>query len=118
MIEIDTRLRAARGLEKPETEASQAAFQHLKARGKAHTPPPVSSDGWGGIDQALIAGYGQVPPYQGRGRPPSKKQAGEDWQYLQVIKHRDTHGSRQAVELTVVLGDEAEVLAALGRSTA
>lgn len=118
MIEIDTRLRAARGLEKTETEASQAAFQHLKARGNAHTPPPLISDGWGGIDQALIEVYGQVPPYQGRGRPPSKKQAGEDWQYLQVIKHRDTHGSLQEVELKVVLGDEAQVLATLGRSTA
>lgn len=118
MIEIDTRLRAGRGLEKTETGASQAAFQHLKERGNPDTPPPLVSDGWGGIDQALIEVYGQVPPYQGRGRPPTKKHPGEDWQYLQLIKQRDTHGRVEAIQFKVVLGDEAEVLATLGQSTA
>ena len=33
------------------------------------------------IDQALIEVWGQVPPYGGRGRPPTRKQPGEGWLY-------------------------------------
>ncbi len=60
MIEIDTRLRLARGIAKTETKASITVFETLKRRGHPEAPPAVVSDGWGGIKQAMIAVYGQV----------------------------------------------------------
>jgi len=36
-------------------------FQMLKRRGHPHRPPPTISDGWGGIDEAMLAVYGIVP---------------------------------------------------------
>jgi hypothetical protein len=118
MMDMDNRLRVARGIAKTETEASRIVFQTLKQRGHPEAPPPTVSDGWGGIAEAMIDVYGVVPPYQGVGRPPTHKQPQPGWQYLQVVKHRDEHGHLEHVEVRVILGDEAEVLALLGRSTA
>jgi len=118
MIDMDSRLRVARGIAKTETEASIIVFQTLKQRGHPEAPPPTVSDGWGGIDEAMIEVYGVVPPYPGFGRPPTHKQPQPGWQYLQVVKHRDAHGHLEQVELRVIFGDEAEVLALLGHSTA
>jgi hypothetical protein len=117
MIDIDTRLRVARGIAKTETEASIEVFQTLKRRGHPDAPPPTVSDGWGGIDNAMIEVYGLVPEYQGVGRPPTLKQPQPGWQYLQVVKQRE-NGRVVGVELRVVYGDEEEVLALLGKSTA
>lgn len=116
MIDSDTRLRVARGIAKTETEASQIVFSTLKLRGHPDKPPPTISDGWGGIREAMVEVYGQVPPYSGRGRPPTLKQPGEDWQYLQMVKQRE-NGRVIGTELRVIYGDEAEVLALLGKST-
>jgi hypothetical protein len=118
MIDIDSRLRVARGIAKTETEASRAVFQTLKDRGHPEAPPPTMSDGWGGIDQAMIDVYGQVPAYAGRGRPPTRKQAQTDWQYVQFVKHRDAHGRLRSTELRVVFGEPDVVLALFGQSTA
>jgi hypothetical protein len=118
MIDMDNRLRVARGIAKTETKASLIVFQTLKQRGHPEAPPPTVSDGWGGIGEAMIEVYGEVPPYQGSGRPPTRKQPQAGWQYLQVIKHRDEHGHLERIEQRVIFGDEAEVLALLGRSTA
>jgi hypothetical protein len=118
MIDIDSRLRVARGIAKTETEASQEVFATLKARGHPEAPPPTMSDGWGGITQAMLEVYGQVPAYQGRGRPPTSKQAQADWQYLQFVKHRDEHGRLLNTELRVIFGDPDAVLALFGQSTA
>lgn len=118
MIEPDTRLRLARGLGSNETAASQAAFSQLKLRGHPEAPPPLISDGWGGIKQALIEVYGQVPAYKGRGRRPEKKRAVAGWQYLQMVKKRDARGRFMGTELRVIFGEEEAVLALLGRSTA
>lgn len=117
MIEPDTRLRLARGLGMNETQASEAAFTQLKGRGHPEAPPALISDGWGGIKQALIAVYGQVPAYKGRGRRPQKKRPVEGWQYLQVVKKRDARGCVIGTKLRVIFGEE-EVIAKLGRSTA
>lgn len=117
MIEIDTRLRVARGIAKTETEASTEVFETLKRRGHPAAPPAVVSDGWGGIKQAMIAVYGQVPSYKGRGRRPRKKRPVDGWQYLQVVKERDTHGRFLGTERRVIFGKEDEVLALLGQST-
>lgn len=118
MIEPDTRLRLARGLGQNETKASEAAFIQLKGRGHPEMPPPLISDGWGGIKQALIEVYGQVPAYKGRGRRPQQKRPVEGWQYLQVVKKRDARGRFLGTERRVIFGEEEAVLALLGRSTA
>jgi hypothetical protein len=117
MIDADSRLRVARGIAKTETEASTEVFQTLKRRGHPDAPPPTVSDGWGGIDDAMIEVYGIVPEYQGRGRPPTRKQPQPGWQYLQVVKQRE-NGRVVGVTLRVVFGDEEEVLEHLGKSTA
>lgn len=67
MIDIDSRLRVARGIAKTETQASEKGFEMLKRRGHPHAPPPVVSDGWGGIDSAMVEVVGLVPEYSGRG---------------------------------------------------
>jgi hypothetical protein len=118
LLDTDSRLRVARGIAKNETEASIEVFQTLKRRGHPDAPPPVISDGWGGIDDAMIAVYGNVPNYSGHGRPPTLKRPGADWQYVQMVKRRDEHGRLQGVRIQVIFGTETEVLALLGTSTA
>jgi hypothetical protein len=75
MLDMDSRLRVARGIAKNETLASIAVFRTLKRRVHSDGPPPTISDGWGGIDEAMIEVYGLVPEYGGRGRPPTRKKA-------------------------------------------
>ena len=118
MIETDTRLRTARGIAKTETKASTKVFETLKRRGHPEAPPPTISDGWGGIDDAMVEVYGQVPPYKGTGRPPTKKRPLEGWQYLQMVKQRDERGRVLGTKLRVIFGNEDEVIATLGSSTA
>jgi hypothetical protein len=117
-LDIDTRLRVARAIEKDETQASIAVFQMLKRRGHPDGPPPTISDGWGGIDQAMIEVYGMVPEYCGRGRPPTRKQPGADWLYLQMVKQRNEIGRFAGTKLKVIFGSKDEVIALLGKSTA
>jgi hypothetical protein len=118
MLDMDTRLRVARAIGKDETQASIGVFQILKRRGHPAGPPPTLSDGWGGIDEAMVEVYGLVPEYAGRGRPPTRKKPGSDWLYLQMVKQRDEHGRFQGTKLRVVFGSKAEVVALLGKSTA
>lgn len=117
MIESQTRLRAARGIAKSETEAAIEAFEQLKGRGHRHSPPPLVSDGWGGYDEAMVEVWGKVPKYGGRGRPPTKKKPQADWQYLQMVKQREK-GRVMGVKAKTIYGeDEGEVLKLLGQST-
>ena len=118
MIDMDSRLRAARGIAKDETQASIEVFRTLKRRGHPHSPPPTISDGWGGIDEAMVEVYGCVPEYQGRGRPPTRKKPGKDWLYAQMVKQRNSHGRVCGTKLRVVFGTKTEVLELLGASTA
>lgn len=101
---------------KTETEASIEVFQTLRRRGHPEAPPPVISDGWGGIDEAMIEVYGQVPPYTGRGRRPTRKRPVDGWQYLH--KQRDERGRVIGTKLRVIFGQEKQVIAKLGGSTA
>jgi hypothetical protein len=117
MLDMDTRLRVARGIAKTETEASIEVFQTLKRRGHPGAPPPMISDGWGGIDNAMVEVYGQVPEYQGVGRPPTRKQPLPGWQYVQRVKQRE-NGRVVDVQVRVVFGDPTETLKLLGQSTA
>jgi len=118
MLDRDSRLRVARGIAKNETLASIEVFQTLKRRGHPDGPPPTISDGWGGIDEAMVEVYGLVPEYSGRGRPPTRKKAQPGWQYLQMVKQRDEHGHLQGIKLRVVFGKKAELIKLLGQSTA
>jgi hypothetical protein len=118
MLDMDSRLRVARGIAKNETLASIEVFKTLKRRGHPDGPPPTISDGWGGIDDAMIEVYGVVPEYSGRGRPPTRKRADPGWLYLQMVKQRDERGCVTGIKLRVVFGKKAEVLALLGKSTA
>lgn len=117
MLDRDTRLRVARGIAKTETLAAMEVFQTLKRRGHPEAPPPTISDGWGGIDEAIIEVYGQVPAYQGVGRPPTRKRPQPGWQYVQAVKQRE-HGRIVGVELRVIFGDPVKTLELLGQSTA
>ena len=118
MLDMDSRLRVGRGIAKNETLASIEVFKTLKRRGHPDGPPPTISDGWGGIDDAMIEVYGVVPEYSGRGRPPTRKRACPGWQYMQMVKQRDERGRVQGIKLRVVFGKKSELLALLGKSTA
>lgn len=116
MIESDTRLRAARGIAKSETEAAIEAFEQLKRRGHRHSPPPLVCDGWSGYDEAMVEVWGKVPEYRGRGRPPSRKKPGVGWHYLQMVKQRE-NGRVVGVKAKTIYGDERQVRELLGEST-
>jgi hypothetical protein len=118
LIDMDSRLRVTRGIGKDETEASLRVFQTLQKRGHSDGPPPLISDGWGGIDEAMLVVYGLVPEYAGRGRPPSRPKPAKDWRYLQMVKQRDEHGRLQGVKLKAIWGQKAELIDLLGKSTA
>lgn len=118
MLDMDSRLRVACAIAKDETQASTGVFQMLKRRGHPDGPPPTLSDGWGGIDQAMVAVYGLVPEYAGRGRPPTRKKPGTDWQYLQMVKQRDETGHFAGTKLKVIFGNKEEMIQLLGGSTA
>jgi hypothetical protein len=118
MLDMDSRLRVARAIEKNETQASISVFRTLKRGGHPDGPPPTISDGWGGMDEAMVEVYGVVPEYGGVGRPPSRKKAGTDWLYLQMVKIRDEHGRFQGTKLRAIFGTKAELIELLGESTA
>ncbi len=117
LINMDSRLRVARAIEKDETQASVGVFRGPKQRGHPDGPPPTISDDWGGINEAMVEVYGLVPDYQGSGRPSTRRKPGADWQYLQMVKQRDGHGRFQGTKLRVIFGNKAEVIELLGKST-
>ena len=118
MIDMDSRLRVATAVEQNETIASQRVFETLKSRGHSDAPPPTLTDGWGGIDNAMVNVYGQVPEYSGHGRPPTLKQPGDGWLYLQMVKQYDDRGHFTGSKLKAVYGELNELLLLLGKSTA
>lgn len=110
-------MRVGRGLAKTETEASVQALSQLKERSQSDQPPDLTSDGWGGHREALIEVYGKVPPYKGRGRPPTKKRPQPDWQYMQVVKQRE-NGRVIGTETRVIYGNQWLTPVLLGEHTA
>jgi len=110
-------LRVGRGIGQNETQAAIELWQQVKQRdAHADHPPPVLSDGWGGHREALVQVYGQVPEYQGRGRPPTRKQPLDGWHYTQMVKQRDAKGNLIGVDIRVIYGDET-TLARTGTRT-
>ena len=116
MLDIDTRLRLARGIAKTETQAATEVFQILKRRGHPDAPPATISDGWGGIDDAMVEVYGRVPEYQGVGRPPTRKRPQPGWQYIQAVKQRE-NGRVVGTELRLIFGDPIKTVELLGQGT-
>lgn len=114
---MDTRLRVGRGSGKPATDASIELFQQRKRRGHPDAPQSLVADGWGGHREALIEVSGQVPDSSRRGRPPSLKQPGEDWQDVQMVTQRG-NGRVVGTALRVICGHPAHVLAAWEPHTA
>lgn len=100
-----------------ETEAGRKVFETLKRRGHPDAPPPTISDGWGGIDEAMVEVYRIVPEYHGAGRQPTLKRPQPGWQYLQMVKQRE-NGCIVGTKLRVIFGSKEEALALLGKSTA
>ena len=117
LIDSDTRLRVGRAIGKDEDEVAAKIFRQLKERGHPDAPPPLASDGQGAYREQMVETWGQIPPYSGIGRPPTVKQAGPDWQYVQVIKRRE-EGRVVGVTTKVVYGDPETVLAGVGGHTA
>ena len=116
-LDTDTRLRVGRAIGKTEEQVAHELMAQLKDRGHPDAPPAMATDGKGSYREAMLETWGQVPAYGGRGRPPTHKQPGPDWHYLQVVKERS--GSRLiAVHTQVVYGDPHEVRALLGEHTA
>ena len=114
---MDTRLRVGRAIGKTEEQVAHELMAQLKERGHPEQPPAMATDGKGDYRGALVETWGEVPAYQGRGRPPTQKQPQPEWQYVQVIKERS--GSRVvAVYISVVYGDPQAVLELMGGHTA
>jgi len=118
MLDVDSRLRVVTAVEKNETLSSQSVFEILQRRGHPDAPPPTITDGWGGIDQALVAVYGLVPEYNGHGRPPTNKKPGDGWLYLQMVKQYDERGHFAGTKLKAVYGKKEKLIELLGESTA
>ena len=118
MLDMDSRLRVATAIEKNETLASLSVFKILKRRGHPDAPPPTITDGWGGIDEAMLEVYGMIPEYSGHGRPPTRKRAAADWLYLQMVKQHDERGHFTGTKLKAIFGSLDEVTHLLGKTTA
>jgi hypothetical protein len=116
-LDIETRLRVARALTKTEEEAAAKMMAQIKQRFCQSQPPAVATDGKGAYREAMVATWGEVPPYGGRGRPPELPQPGPDWQYVQVVKQREGH-RLVGVCVRVVYGDPETTFAAVGGHTA
>jgi hypothetical protein len=64
----------------------------------------------------MVEVCGQVPEYQGVGRPPTRKRPQPGWRYVQAVKQRE-NGRVKGVELRVVWGDPVQTLGFPGQST-
>jgi len=118
ILDADNRLRVACGIGPDETLASLEAFQVLQRRGHPLQPPWLLSDGWGGIDDAMVSAYGVVPPYSGKGRPPTRPKPQPGWHYLQMVKQRDDQGHFKGIKLRAIYGEKETLVTILGKSTA
>lgn len=105
-----------RAITKTESEGALLLMRMLK-RAPPEAPPALATDARGGYEEAMVETWGKAPAYRGWGRPPTRKRAGPDWQYLQVKKIRS--GSRLIeVQTEVVFGDPQRVIELLGEHTA
>jgi len=116
-LDMDTRLRVGRAIGKSEEQVAHEMMGHRKERGHPEAPPAMATDGKGDYRSALLDSWGQVPPYQGRGRPPTLKQPQPEWQSVQGVKERSGN-QVTGVHIKVVYGDPSEVLNLMGGHSA
>lgn len=114
---MDTRLRVGRAIGKSEEEVASKLMAQLKKRGHLDSPPAIATDGEGNYREAMVETWGKVPPYKGRGRPPTRKRPQPGWHYLQVVKHRSGY-RLSGLTIKVIYGDPEEVRKLLGKHTA
>jgi hypothetical protein len=50
----------------------------------------------------MLAVYGLIPDYSGRGRPPSRPKTAKDWLYLQMVNQHNEHGRLLKVKLKAI----------------
>jgi hypothetical protein len=92
-------------------------MSQIRNRNNPKEPPAISSDGNDSYPEAMLATWGVLPGYSGRGRPPTRKQPQPGWKCLQVTKHRSS-GRLIGITYRVVYGDSKEVCDLLGLNTA
>jgi hypothetical protein len=85
-LEVESRLRIGRAIAKTDEAVALELMGQLQEREHPEKPKAVATDGKGSYREAMLATWGQVPDYAGRGRPPTQRQPGPDWHYLQVVK--------------------------------
>lgn len=120
ILESGTSLRICRSIEKLEAQASFSAMRLLQERCLNTSPPPMSSDGGSGCQEAMLEVYGQIPQPKGRGRHPQKKAAAADWKHLKIVKNKNAlseTGQNAKPVRKVVFGDSEEVLLLLAKGT-
>jgi hypothetical protein len=91
-------------------------MSQIRDHGNPVEPPAISSDGNDSYPEAMIATWGRLPEYSGRGRPPTRKQPQPGWKCLQVTKHRSS-GRLIGISYRVVYGDPKEIPDLLGLNT-
>lgn len=75
-----------------------------RVSGAREEPPALFSDQLPGYEEAIVEVFGKVPPYPGRGRPPTKKRPTPWLHYGQVVKQRKG-GRVVAVTERIVFGE-------------
>lgn len=79
-------------------------------------PPAIATDGLGAYREAILATWGRVPEYCGRGKRPTLPQPGKNWKYLQIVKKR-TGGTLIGISSKIIYGDAEEVKSITGEQT-
>jgi len=112
-IDIDTRLRVGRAIEKTEEGVALKLMQQVQRHDPEGRPPAIATDGKGAYREAMLNTWRKVPEYSGQGRPPKLPKPGVDWKHPQVIKERS--GSKLVgVTTKYIYGDPKEVKEILG----
>ena len=101
---MDSRLRIGCAIGKSEEEIAPELMEQVKMHAPDGGPPALSSDGKGAYPEAMLATWGKVPEYGGRGAPPKLPKPGKDWQCLQVIKKRK--GAKlESIRIKIIYGN-------------
>ncbi|MDP6494816.1 MAG: transposase [Dehalococcoidia bacterium] len=101
-----SKLRVARAVGKRDQRLLAKLLQQVARRVEGR--PRFSSDQLPGYEEAIVDVFGVVPPYGGRGRPPTKKRPSPGLDYGQVVKER-VRGRVVAVTTRIVFGDDGPV---------
>ena len=98
-----SKVRVARAVGKRDQRLLEKLLQQVAQRVEGGSR--FSSDQLPGYEEAIVEVFGEVPPYGGRGRPPTKKRPSSELGYGQVVKER-VRGRVVAVTTRIVFGDD------------